>query len=205
VTLGISDDDLAPATVDFTDMHLLVVGSYRSGRSTLLATLASGIRDAAPDAELQLLSPRRNSPLRDLGVWTATATTAAACTATVVDLVGRVEAGDFDLQPAFLFIDDGGELTDAMVVTQLERLVRRARDTALRVVAAVDTTGARGVGLGWVRELRKEGHGVLLQPDLAADGDILSARLPRRVAVELRPGRGFLVTRGTAQLVQVAS
>jgi S-DNA-T family DNA segregation ATPase FtsK/SpoIIIE len=75
----------------------------------------------------------------------------------------------------------------------------------LRVVAAVDTTGARGVGLGWVRELRKEGHGVLLQPDLAADGDILSARLPRRVAVELRPGRGFLVTRGTAQLVQVAS
>ena len=204
VPVGISDEFLDVAAVDLTEMHFLVVGPYRSGRSTTLATLAMGLREAEPSARLHLLAPRR-SPLRDLDVWEQLATTAEACATTVASLVQSFESGELDGQSVFVFVDDGGELNDAMALSQLERLVRVARDGSLRVIAAVETSAARGVGLGWVRELRKEGHGLLLQPDLAGDGDLLSARLPRRVPAPLGPGRGFLISRGTAELLQVAS
>jgi DNA segregation ATPase FtsK/SpoIIIE, S-DNA-T family len=56
----------------------------------------------------------------------------------------------------------------------------------------------------WLVELRKEKYGLLLEPDLAVDGDILGAQLPRRSNPLFPPGRGFLVERGAVELVQVA-
>jgi S-DNA-T family DNA segregation ATPase FtsK/SpoIIIE len=204
VPLGISDEHLGPAPVDLSELHFLVVGPYRSGRSTALATLAHGVRQADPAAALHLLAPRR-SPLRELDCWSSTATNADACAELASSLLERLEAGELDGTPSVLFIDDGGELADAMSVTRLERLVRIARDSPLRVVAAVEAGAARGIGIAWIRELRREGHGLLLQPDLAADGDLLAARLPRRVPAPLTPGRGFLVVRGSAELIHIAS
>ena len=204
VPLGISDEHLGPATVDLSELHFLVVGPYRSGRSTALATLAHGVRQADPAAALHLLAPRR-SPLRELDLWSSKATNADACVELAGSLLERLESGELDTTPSVLFIDDGGELADAMSVTRLERLVRIARDSPLRVVASVEAGSARGIGIAWIRELRREGHGLLLQPDLAADGDLLAARLPRRVSVPLTPGRGFLVVRGSAELIHIAS
>lgn len=204
LALGLSDLDLGPATVDLSEMHMIVVGPYRSGRSTALATLAEAARRAHPEAAFHLLTPRR-SPLRDLDFWSTEAAGLDAC----ADAAGiLLETCDPDLGasgPSFVFVDDGGDLTDAMSLDRLERLVRAGRDSELRVLAAVETGSARGIGAGWIRELRREGHGLLLQPDLASDGDLLAARLPRRVAAPLTPGRGFLVVRGAAELVQVAS
>ena len=204
VPLGISDEHLGAATVDLSELHFLVVGPYRSGRSTALATLAHAIREADPRAALHLLAPRR-SPLRELDIWSNTATSADACAELAGSLLERLEAEELNATPSVLFIDDGSELADAMSVTRLERLVRIARDGPLRVVASVEAGSARGIGVSWIRELRREGHGLLLQPDLAADGDLLAARLPRRVPAPLTPGRGFLVVRGTAELIHVAS
>jgi S-DNA-T family DNA segregation ATPase FtsK/SpoIIIE len=204
VPLGISDEHLGPATVDLSELHFLVVGPYRSGRSTALATLAHGVRQADPRAALHLLAPRR-SPLRELDCWSSAATSADACAELAGSLLERLQAGELNAAPSVLFIDDGGELADAMSVTRLERLAHIARDSPLRVVASVEAGSARGIGISWIRELRREGHGLLLQPDLAADGDLLAARLPRRVPSPLTPGRGFLVVRGAAELVHVAS
>jgi len=204
VPLGISDEHLGPATVDLSELHFLIVGPYRSGRSTALATLVHGIRQADPAATVHLLAPRR-SPLRELDCWSDMATNAETCAELAGSLLERLEAGEWETKPAMLFVDDGGELADAMSVTRLERLVKIARDSRLRVVASVEAGSARGIGIGWIRELRREGHGMLLQPDLAADGDLLAARLPRRVPVPLTPGRGFLIVRGSAELIHVAS
>ena len=55
----------------------------------------------------------------------------------------------------------------------------------------------------WVKGLRGYGRGILLQPNMDLDGDLLGARLPRRRPSAV-PGRGFAVDRGTASLVQVA-
>jgi S-DNA-T family DNA segregation ATPase FtsK/SpoIIIE len=204
VPLAVSDEHLGPATVDLSELHFLVVGPYRSGRTTALATLAHGVHQADPTADLFLLAPRR-SALRELDLWAGAASGAEACAELAGSLVERLDAGDFGGAPAAVFIDDGGELGDALAVTRLERLVRAGRDNSLRVVAAVESGSARGIGVAWVRELRREGHGLLLQPDLAADGDLLATRLPRRVAAPLTPGRGFLIVRGVAELVHVAS
>ena len=55
-----------------------------------------------------------------------------------------------------------------------------------------------------LQELRKEKHGLLLEPDLSVDGDILGVQLPRRTTRSFPPGRGFLVDRGSFELVQLA-
>ena len=57
----------------------------------------------------------------------------------------------------------------------------------------------------WLREIRKSRTGLLLQPDLSVDGDLLGVRLPRRVSTPMRAGRGFLVANGEARLVQIAT
>jgi S-DNA-T family DNA segregation ATPase FtsK/SpoIIIE len=204
IPVGLADEDFATASIDLSDTHFLVVGPYKSGRSTALVTLATNIREADPTATFHLLAPRR-SVLRDLDFWSSAAASADACVRAATSLVENLRAGVTEGPPVFVFIDDGGELNEAMVVTQLEQLVRLARDSSTRVVAAVETSAARGMGMGWIRELRREGHGLLLQPDLASDGDLLSARLPRRVSAPLVPGRGFVVQRGSVALVQVAS
>ena len=98
VPLGISDEHLGPATVDLSELHFLVVGPYRSGRSTALATLAHGVRQADPAAALHLLAPRR-SPLRELDCWSSTATSADACAELAGSLLERLEAGELDDGP----------------------------------------------------------------------------------------------------------
>jgi S-DNA-T family DNA segregation ATPase FtsK/SpoIIIE len=86
----------------------------------------------------------------------------------------------------------------------LEPVVRRGRDVELRVLAAAERSAAQRAFAGWLRELRKEEHGLLLDPDLDVDGDILGTRLPRRSSPVFPPGRGYLVERGSVELVQVA-
>ena len=73
------------------------------------------------------------------------------------------------------------------------------------VVAAARTDDVRGGYGHWLREIRKSRTGLLLQPDLSTDGDLLGVRLPRRLSTPLRPGRGFLVENGEARLVQIAT
>jgi S-DNA-T family DNA segregation ATPase FtsK/SpoIIIE len=203
VPLGIGDEELGLAAVDLSSTHFMVVGPYRSGRSTVLRTLGQGLRAAAPGAELHLLAPRRNA-LLDLDSWDEVAAGGAACASAVEALLARAEAGDFDQRDTCVLIDDAGELTDALTLTKLELLVRMGRDRRLRIVAASDSRTARGHLVGWIREVRLEGHGLLLQPDLAAEGELFSVRLPRRVAAPFVPGRGFLVRSGRTELVQVA-
>lgn len=203
VPIGLADLSREPAFVDLSEMHFLVVGPYRSGRSTTLETLALGLT-AMPNLELHLLSPRR-SPLRDCDIWTTAAIGSSDCAASVQSLLARVEAGQFDTASTVLFIDDAGEIAEAAVGAQLERLVRLGRDTGLRIVASVESGAARGLGAPWVRELRREGHGLLLQPDLLTDGDLLGTRLPRKLPAPLVAGRGFLVFGGVSELVQVAT
>jgi S-DNA-T family DNA segregation ATPase FtsK/SpoIIIE len=74
----------------------------------------------------------------------------------------------------------------------------------VRVVAAVERNAAHRAFTGWLREMRQDQQGVLLSPVVDVDGDLLGARLPRRASVTFPPGRGYLVTRGAVELIQVA-
>jgi S-DNA-T family DNA segregation ATPase FtsK/SpoIIIE len=194
--VGIADSELAATQIDLSERHFLVVGPYRSGRSTTLRTVVESLAASTPGLELHLLAPRR-SPLTELGVW-ASVTTGAECDEAAARLAS--------LQgPAVVVIDDGEELAESLGAPALEQLVRRGRDVPLRVIAAAERQAAQRAFSGWLRELRKEEHAILLDPDPDVDGDIVGTRLPRRSRPVFPPGRGYLVERGSVELVQVAS
>ncbi|HEV8460221.1 MAG TPA: FtsK/SpoIIIE domain-containing protein [Gaiellaceae bacterium] len=194
--IGIADSELAAAQIDLSERHFLVVGPYRSGRSTALQTVVESLAAATPGVDLHLLAPRR-SPLTELGCWASVATGAECedATSRLASLAG----------PAIVVIDDGEELAESLGAPALEQLVRRGRDVPLRVIAAAERQAAQRAFSGWLRELRKEEHAILLDPDPDVDGDIVGTRLPRRSRPVFPPGRGYLVERGSVELVQVAS
>jgi S-DNA-T family DNA segregation ATPase FtsK/SpoIIIE len=200
--IGIGDAELTPTEVDLRDRHFLVIGPYRSGRSTTLATIVESLRRGSPGLELHLLSPRR-SPLSELGPWSSTAEGLQACEEAAQALAAQVEQRSAGA-PLVVVIDDGEELAESLAAPALETIVRRGRDLKVRAVCACERQAAQRAFGGWLRELRKEEHGLLLAPDPDVDGDLLAVRLPRRTNPVFPPGRGYLVERGELELVQVA-
>jgi S-DNA-T family DNA segregation ATPase FtsK/SpoIIIE len=196
--LGIADSELDPARIDLSERHFLVVGPYRSGRSTTLRTIVESLRDSTPGLELHLFAPRR-SPLLELDAWTTVAT-GEGCDDAAAELASKL-TGD---RPTVIVIDDGEELAESIGAPAFETLVRRGRDLPVRVLATAERQAAQRAFSGWLRELRKDEHGLLLDPDPDVDGDLLGTRLPRRSNPVFPPGRGYLVERGTIELVQVA-
>ncbi|HZC31109.1 MAG TPA: FtsK/SpoIIIE domain-containing protein, partial [Gaiellaceae bacterium] len=87
--LGIGDAELDPVEIELDERHFLVVGPYRSGRSTALATIALSLA-ATGDAELHLLAPRR-SPLTALDVWRSAAVGEEQCARLVTELSERLD------------------------------------------------------------------------------------------------------------------
>ena len=74
----------------------------------------------------------------------------------------------------------------------------------VHVVAAANADALRSMYGHWTSTLRRSRAGLLLQPALERDGDLLGASLPYRVHVTMPPGRGFLVCGSQVELVQVA-
>ena len=203
--LGVDDVDLSPVALALDDGHAAIIGSYRSGRTTALQTIARSLHEAPAASALHLLAPRR-SQLAELDLWTGVARGMDACEARVPELVEEVFArsGESGEAPLVIVIDDAGELAEAVCAGAIETLLRRGRDRDVHVVAALERGQARHYA-PWIRELRKDGTGLLLDPDLDLDGELLGVRLPRRSNAFFPPGRGYLVASGIARLIQVAS
>lgn len=195
--VGIGNDRLEPVVADLRDDHFLVAGALRSGRSTALGTLVASLRRATPDAELHLLAPRR-SPLLDLDGWASAARGVDECRAAAERLTTLLDRPSGS-PAAVVVVDDGAELSE---LAALEPLTKRGRDQAIRILAAVETHAAQRAYGGWLRELRAGRSGLLLQPDVETDGELLGVKLPRGTGA-LGSGRGYLVQAGTAELVQV--
>jgi S-DNA-T family DNA segregation ATPase FtsK/SpoIIIE len=112
-----------------------------------------------------------------------------------------VRASTTDARTWFVLVDDAPSVDDVDGV--LTAALRSGRQD-LHVIAAGRADDVRAAYGHWLRIVRQSRAGVLLQPDLATDGDLLGVRLPRRLAVPLVPGRGFAVESGEATLIQLA-
>ena len=183
--LGVGGDELAPQHLDLSDGGFVIAGPARSGRSTALLTLVGQL--ALPVVPI---APRP-SPLREL----------AGCLTDLADvgaLQDRLGAG-----PVAVVVDDAELVVDSPLAGVLEALVRTARDSGSVVIAAGTTdvlvTGYRG----FVVDLRRLRHGLLLSPQSPADGDLLGIRTARGSGPTI-PGRGLLVDRAGVTPVQVA-
>lgn len=210
IPLGLEGSRLGVATVDLDSLpSFLVAGPDQSGRSTTLRTLVEGVRAAGPSVgpfDSYLLAPRRQSPLAGDPSWTEAAVGHDACERLAQRLADLVAARADEASPAPLVVvvDDGDELTEGSAAAALERLVRRSRDAGAIVIAAAQAHVVHRTFGGWLTEVRKAKHGLILSPDVDIDGEMFGVRLPRKTVRAFPPGRGYLVRRGACDLVQVA-
>jgi S-DNA-T family DNA segregation ATPase FtsK/SpoIIIE len=175
VTLGVGGDDAGALAVDpgAGAGRLLVAGPPRSGRTTLLCTVA----EQAPSTGLVVAAPVR-SPL---------VTGSVRADAVVLAPTDH----DVDLpEHGMLVVDDAEAFTDTRVGEALAEWVRA--DTGGRVAVVAGRSDALALSFrGLVAEVRRARCGVLLQPG-PVDGDLLGISVPRARAAPLA-GRGLLV------------
>jgi S-DNA-T family DNA segregation ATPase FtsK/SpoIIIE len=197
IPVGIREADLSPAFLEiYEGEHALVAGPARSGKSTLLLALAAALRGAATSrgpAQVWGICDRR-SPLA-----LADLDRAAVGTDEVPALLAslRLERG-----PVFLLIDDAERFEDA---DQSIAGAVASGQPGLCVIAAGRAADLRGLYSHWTKTLRKSRLGVLLQPDVDYDGELLGTALPRRAPVALSAGRGYIGVGGQLALIQSMS
>jgi DNA segregation ATPase FtsK/SpoIIIE, S-DNA-T family len=192
--VGLAEEDLSPVVLRLHPAdHALVAGPPRSGTTSALALVAHQVRAADPAAVLVGLCDER-SPLYGIDPLDAAGV--------LSDLVPVIRASLTDPRRWVVLVDDAPNLADLEGVLVALLATRRP---GLHVIGSGRTDDLRGGFAHWSRPLRQARAGVLLQPNLTADGDLLGARLPRRVAVGLGvAGRGFVVGDGLAHLAQLA-
>ncbi len=205
VPLGLSGDTYRPVALDLLDTPVfLVLGTDRSGRTTTLDTVTAGLMAAEPGLEAYLLAPRR-TPLSNRPWWRESARGVEASEALARKLEDRLREKEVEPDgPWLIVIDDGDELADSLVSGSLDLLIRRSRDVDLTILAAVQTHTAQRAFGGWITSMRKSRQGLILDPQVDVDGDLFGLRLPRKASRRFPPGRGYLVSRGPVEYVQVA-
>jgi S-DNA-T family DNA segregation ATPase FtsK/SpoIIIE len=197
IPVGIGELDLSPAFLEiYEGEHALIAGPARSGKSTLLLALAAALRGAATDrgpAQVWGICDRR-SPLA-----TAELDRIAVGGDEVPALLAalRLERGT-----VFLLIDDAERFDDAD--QSLAAVVSSAR-AGICVIATGRAADLRGLYGHWTKTLRKSRLGVILQPDVDYDGELLGVTLPRRAPVALTVGRGYIGVGGQKALIQSIS
>lgn len=195
ITLPIGLDDAtlgAASLVIHPGDHVTICGPPRSGKSTLMCVISAQIRRLFPDVVQLALTDEHRSAFHG---WKSL----DGC-GTFDGLEQYLAMGPSQTGRWVVFVDDAPAVDDRKKI--LENLVR-ARPDLHMVVSGRSSELRSGYG-HWSRPLRQSRTGVLLQPDLSADGDVFGVRLPRRVPVPFVPGRGYLVVAGEFGLAQFA-
>lgn len=195
IPIGIAEDDLQPASVEVYDgEHVLIAGPARSGKSSVLLAVAELARTAEGVRPAVWAICDRRSPLAS-GSFDRIAVGPDEVPALLAGL--RLERG-----PVLLLIDDAERFEDG---DQAIATLLTTERPGLCVVAAGRSADLRSMYSHWTRSVRKSRCGVLLQPDVDYDGELLGVTLPRRAPVALTVGRGYAASGGTVRLVQTAS
>ena len=198
VTIGLSDEDLAPTLLDPTVGLFSVFGPSGSGKTTALIRVGTGAAHLAEFGSSFFASARRIESIA--GPWDHFASgpdvVATMLTKALEELVS-------DRRP-IIIIDDVTDILEGDAGLVLNDVVRAAREHPGLVVVAGDAGQARRGYSDGLTEIRSRKTGLLLQPDFDYDGDLLGTTLLRPGGRTFPPGRGYLVLRGTSSLIQTA-
>jgi S-DNA-T family DNA segregation ATPase FtsK/SpoIIIE len=102
----------------------------------------------------------------------------------------------------FLLIDDAERFEDG---DHSIAGVVASGQPGLCIIASGRAADLRGLYTHWSKTVRKSRLGVLLQPDVNYDGELLGAVVPRKSPVALTAGRGYLSVGGQTALIQSMS
>jgi S-DNA-T family DNA segregation ATPase FtsK/SpoIIIE len=199
--VGIGGDALAALGPDLGvgSSTFVVAGPRRSGRSTLLLSMARSF--LAVGTQVIVVAPQP-SPLRQLGSAPG-----------VVAVFTGADLSSSDLQaaldslrgPGAILIDDAELLKSCAAGDVLANLCRHGIDSHRALVLAGDVESVCSGFSGWQLEAKKGRRGALLGPHGISDGDLIGVRLPRRAAPtgqQTQPGRALLHL-GDGELITV--
>jgi S-DNA-T family DNA segregation ATPase FtsK/SpoIIIE len=221
VAIGLEEHGLHPARVDLfgDDPHFLVLGDDRCGKTNLLAALAGRLAAGWPPERVKLALVDYRRQLLDavdgahlLG-YACTAETAAALSARLAaELAGRWRPADLTPSalrqarswsgPELVLLVDDYDLVASAVANPLAgvaEVLAQARDVGFHLVVARRVGGlARNAFEPLLQRLRELGPPALVMSGDPDEGLLLGGRK----AEPLPPGRGQLVRRRSAVLVQ---
>ena len=184
--LGLAYSTLEPVLLDLPSCeHILVIGPYRSGRSTAMRTIVHSWQSMCPQGWIASVAPRRNSvraghvfgDLDALVDWLP----ADGNTLIVVD--------DAEL------VDDANGALAALIASRRE---------GVTVVGAARPDALRSAYGHWTNVVRRSRIGLVMAACSDIDGDLLNVIVPRRLPIASRPGLAWLVAEGDMQLMQIA-
>jgi S-DNA-T family DNA segregation ATPase FtsK/SpoIIIE len=188
--VGFADSNLAPVALKlYEHENALIAGPPRSGRSSALVTIAGTVLAAPEPPRVVAFAPRR-SPLRELPAPVVVCTDYALLDGVLAQSEGRT----------LLLVDDADTVPDGLGV--IDRFIAKA-GPGRHVVAAGRNDGVRRQFGLWTQRVREARCGVLLVPDHDLDHDLLGTPLPRQHRMAAVPGRGYLITDGRIEGVQL--
>jgi S-DNA-T family DNA segregation ATPase FtsK/SpoIIIE len=198
IPVGIRETDLQPQYLElYEGEHALIAGPARSGKSTLLLAIAESLRSSSntgPTVQVWGSCDRR-SPLAGSPLLDRVAVGTDELPALIAE--ARMQTG-----PLVIMVDDAERIDDADQA--LTNLINAGLPNVF-VVAAGRSDDLRSLYSHWTKAVRKSRCGVLLQPNVDYDGELLGVTLPRRAPVAMTPGRGYACVAGGMALVQTSS
>lgn len=216
VPLGLRQDTMDPTFWEFleSDQHLVVFGDSKSGKSTLLRTIARGLIDRFTPDEIAIavVDPRGHVPEaipEDYLAAHATSPRQAAGLAASIaaELEKRPERSieEQESSPRVVLMIDDHDIVTAGNVEPFAALLEHlpsARDLKFHVILARPVAGAsRALYSPFVLAARETGGATLLMSGDRAEGQILPRIYPERMP----PGRGRYVRRGERSfIIQIA-
>ena len=199
--IGVGGDEMTAQGIDLeADAPTFVVaGPSRSGRSTMLVTMAESLLRAG--TELVIAAPRP-SPLRLFAGRDGVRAVLTGVDLTEAELRPLL---DPDGRPVAFVVDDGELLIDAPAKQWLRSYVQSAADHRRALLLGGNTTGLCAGFSGWQVDAKKNRRGALLSPQNTIDGDLIGVRVTRSmVSTRVVPGRATVhLGSGEAATVQV--
>lgn len=196
IPVGVREDTLTSSELEvYEGEHVLIAGPARSGKSTLLTAIAESIGSLPSETRPAVWAIYdRRSPLSRVAFDNAASSPE--------EIPALLAALRIESRPVFLLIDDAERIEDSdQSLTQL----LSSPPPGFCVIAAGRAADLRGLYSHWTKTVRKARCGVLLQPDLDFDGELLSSKIPRRSPVAITQGRGYACSGGNVTLIQSMS
>ncbi len=201
--VAVGDSSSGGIAASLEESHLVVCGPPRSGKSNALGAVAASLRRSTPGLETHLICSRR-SLASESGVFDRVVLNDSDGLELVQRLNDELAGGR--TRPILVCVDDFPDLDESTFGYGFNQIVATARKGApIRFVIAGE---ARSMGSNFndgARSIRRYRHGLLLQPDVDLDGDLVGARLPRQLWRQFGPGRGYHVAGSRVELAQVGA
>ncbi|HEY7718168.1 MAG TPA: FtsK/SpoIIIE domain-containing protein, partial [Pedococcus sp.] len=199
--VGLSSTTLRPVGFALRGAHM-VLGPSGSGRTTAVQTMVQAALRAKPGMRAWLFSPRRSALTRAQGLWAGVAVGAVECEEAAERLRAQVvEAGE-DGASMLVVVERTQDLDNSGCEDALADLVRDLVNSEQVVVAEADSSFFNS-SYGLAGVFRGGRSGVSLQPN-GDDSQAFSVDYRGVSADQVLEGRGYLVARGTPELIQVA-